>query len=73
MAINGRNALDLLDRIGNSNVKGEYYLTDVVEIARSLGRRAVAIDAPEAELVGCNNRAELAFIEKLWQERRRHN
>lgn len=49
MAINGRNALDLLDRIGNSNVKGEYYLTDVVEIARSLGRRAVAIDAPEAE------------------------
>ncbi|RRN68939.1 bifunctional UDP-N-acetylglucosamine diphosphorylase/glucosamine-1-phosphate N-acetyltransferase GlmU [Agrobacterium deltaense] len=72
MAINGRNALDLLDRIGNSNVKGEYYLTDVVEIARSLGRRAVAIDAPETELVGCNNRAELAFIEKLWQERRRH-
>ncbi len=72
MAINGRNALDLLDRIGNSNAKGEYYLTDVVEIARSLGRRAVAIDAPEAELVGCNNRAELAFIERLWQERRRH-
>ncbi|MFK0382378.1 bifunctional UDP-N-acetylglucosamine diphosphorylase/glucosamine-1-phosphate N-acetyltransferase GlmU [Agrobacterium sp. NPDC090273] len=72
MAINGRNALDLLERIGNNNVKGEYYLTDLVEIARSLGRRTVAIDAPESELTGCNNRAELAAIEKLWQERRRY-
>ncbi|TIX89143.1 bifunctional UDP-N-acetylglucosamine diphosphorylase/glucosamine-1-phosphate N-acetyltransferase GlmU [Rhizobium sp. P44RR-XXIV] len=72
MAINGRKALDLLDRIGNSNAKGEYYLTDLVEIARSLGGRAVAVDAPEVEMTGCNNRAELAFIERLWQERRRH-
>ena len=33
MAINGRKALDLLSRIGNGNAKGEYYLTDLVEIA----------------------------------------
>ena len=72
MAINGRKALDLLSRIGNSNAKGEYYLTDIVEIARSLGGKVVAIDAPETELIGCNNRAELAYIEKLWQERARH-
>lgn len=72
MAIDGKKALDLLSRIGNANVKGEYYLTDLVEIARSLGGRAVAVDAPEAELTGCNNRAELAAIERLWQERRRH-
>ena len=72
MAINGRKALDLLSRIGNTNAKGEYYLTDLVEIARSLGGRAVAVDAPESELTGCNNRAELAVIERLWQERRRH-
>lgn len=71
MAINGAKALDLLGRIGNANAKGEYYLTDLVEIARSLGGKAVAVDAPEAELSGCNNRAELAAIEKLWQERRR--
>ncbi|MGG7518188.1 bifunctional UDP-N-acetylglucosamine diphosphorylase/glucosamine-1-phosphate N-acetyltransferase GlmU [Allorhizobium undicola] len=73
MAIDGRKALDLLSRIGNSNAKGEYYLTDLVEIARSLGGRAVAVDAPESELAGCNNRAELAIIERLWQERRRHD
>ncbi|GAC1042139.1 bifunctional UDP-N-acetylglucosamine diphosphorylase/glucosamine-1-phosphate N-acetyltransferase GlmU [Rhizobium sp. No.120] len=72
MAINGRKALDLLDRIGNNNAKGEYYLTDLVEIARSLGGRTVAVDAPEVEMTGCNNRAELAVIERLWQERRRH-
>ncbi|ATN34423.1 UDP-N-acetylglucosamine diphosphorylase/glucosamine-1-phosphate N-acetyltransferase [Rhizobium sp. ACO-34A] len=72
MAIDGRKALDLLSRIGNANVKGEYYLTDLVEIARSLGGRAGAVDAPEAELTGCNNRAELAAIERLWQDRRRH-
>ncbi len=71
MAINGKKALELLTRIGNSNAKGEYYLTDVVEIARSLGGKAVAVDAPESELTGCNNRAELAMIERLWQERRR--
>ncbi len=72
MAINGRKALEFLTRIGNSNAKGEYYLTDLVEIARSLGGRTVAVDAPEDQLTGCNNRAELAVIERLWQERRRH-
>lgn len=72
MAINGRKALEFLTRIGNANAKGEYYLTDLVEIARSLGGRTVAVDAPEDQLTGCNNRAELAVIERLWQERRRH-
>lgn len=71
MALNGRKALDLIARIGNANAKGEYYLTDIVEVARAAGGRAVAVEAAEAELTGCNNRAELAFIEKLWQERRR--
>ncbi|MFC3076073.1 bifunctional UDP-N-acetylglucosamine diphosphorylase/glucosamine-1-phosphate N-acetyltransferase GlmU [Shinella pollutisoli] len=72
MAIDGRKALDLIGRIGNANAKGEYYLTDIVEVARAAGGRAVAVRAPEAELTGCNTRAELAVIERLWQERRRH-
>lgn len=71
MAINGAKALELLANIGNANAKGEYYLTDLVEIVRAKGGKAVAVDAPETELSGCNNRAELAAIEKLWQERRR--
>lgn len=72
MAIDGRKALSLLEKIGNNNAKGEYYLTDLVEIARADGGRVVAVDAPETEVAGCNNRAELAALERLWQERRRH-
>lgn len=72
MAVDGRKALDLLGRIGNANAKGEYYLTDLVEIVRSLDGRTVAVQAPEEELTGCNTRAELAYIERLWQQRRRH-
>ncbi|UPA25851.1 bifunctional UDP-N-acetylglucosamine diphosphorylase/glucosamine-1-phosphate N-acetyltransferase GlmU [Shinella oryzae] len=72
MAINGRKALDLIGRIGNENAKGEYYLTDIVEVARASGGRAIAVAAPEEELTGCNTRAELAVIERLWQQRRRH-
>ncbi len=72
MAIDGRKALPILEKIRNNNAKGEYYLTDVVEIARADGGRVVVVDAPETEVAGCNNRAELAFLERLWQERRRH-
>lgn len=72
MAINGAKALELLGKIGNANVKGEYYLTDIVEIVRAEGGRAIAVEAPETELTGCNNRAELAVIEAIWQKRRRH-
>ncbi|MCR6501911.1 bifunctional UDP-N-acetylglucosamine diphosphorylase/glucosamine-1-phosphate N-acetyltransferase GlmU [Shinella sp. CPCC 101442] len=72
MAIDGRKALDLIDRIGNNNAKGEYYLTDIVEVVRAAGGRAIAVEAPEEELTGCNTRAELAVIERLWQQRRRH-
>lgn len=72
MAINGSKALELLDAIDNNNAKGEYYLTSIVEVLRGEGGKAVAIEAPEDELAGCNNRAELAHLEKLWQDRRRH-
>ncbi|GLR53331.1 bifunctional UDP-N-acetylglucosamine diphosphorylase/glucosamine-1-phosphate N-acetyltransferase GlmU [Shinella yambaruensis] len=71
MAIDGRKALDLIGRIGNANAKGEYYLTDIVEVVRATGGRAIAVAAPEEELTGCNTRAELAVIERLWQQRRR--
>ncbi|UNK36713.1 bifunctional UDP-N-acetylglucosamine diphosphorylase/glucosamine-1-phosphate N-acetyltransferase GlmU [Shinella sp. H4-D48] len=72
MAVNGRKALKLIGLIGNENAKGEYYLTDIVEVARASGGRAIAVAAPEEELTGCNTRAELAVIERLWQQRRRH-
>jgi bifunctional UDP-N-acetylglucosamine pyrophosphorylase/glucosamine-1-phosphate N-acetyltransferase len=71
MAINGAKALELLSAIGNANAKGEYYLTDIVEIARARGLSVVAHEAPEEEVLGVNTRVELARVEAIWQARRR--
>ena len=71
MAIAGDHALALLKKIGNGNAKGEYYLTDIVEIARAEGRSVRAIEAEASEVLGVNTRVELAAVELLWQQRRR--
>lgn len=60
-----------LRAVRNDNAKGEYYLTDVVALARQDGERAVAVEAPEAELRGINSRAELAEAEAAMQARLR--
>jgi len=72
ITFSGRQAVSLLEAIGNDNAKGEYYLTDIVEIARSRGLKCVAIEASEQDMLGCNTRAELAEIEAVWQARARH-
>ncbi len=56
-----------LSAVRNDNSKGEYYLTDVVAIARAEGVRVAAVEAPEAELRGVNSRAELAVAEATVQ------
>ncbi|MCK0208459.1 bifunctional UDP-N-acetylglucosamine diphosphorylase/glucosamine-1-phosphate N-acetyltransferase GlmU [Starkeya koreensis] len=71
MALDGKAALDLLDRIGDANAKREFYLTDAVEIARALGRTAAACEAPTEEVVGVNSRAQLAEAEAILQQRLR--
>ena len=71
MALAGEHALALLDAIGNDNAKGEYYLTDVVEVARARGLRSVVHVADADEVLGVNDRAELAEAEAIWQRRRR--
>ncbi|RVA54863.1 DapH/DapD/GlmU-related protein, partial [Mesorhizobium sp. M7A.F.Ca.CA.001.08.1.1] len=72
MAVAGAHALALLDRVGNKNAKGEYYLTDIVEIASARGLNVVATEASFESALGINNRAELAQAEAIWQARRRH-
>jgi bifunctional UDP-N-acetylglucosamine pyrophosphorylase/glucosamine-1-phosphate N-acetyltransferase len=71
MAISGAQALALLDQVGNANAKGEYYLTDIVEIAGKAGLDVVAVEASAESVLGINNRAELAEAEAIWQRRRR--
>lgn len=72
MAIRGDLALTLLGRVKNDNAKGEYYLTDLVEIARDLGHRAAIAVVPEEEVHGINDRAQLAAAERMIQNRLRH-
>jgi len=73
MAIAGKRALALIDRIDNDNAKGEYYLTDIVEILQREGGRAVAIEAPWEELLGIDTRVGLAQAEAIWQRKRRRD
>lgn len=71
MAIDGRRALDLLARIGNDNAKGEYYLTDIVELARADGLETRVVVADETEVLGVNDRIQLAQAEAVLQTRLR--
>lgn len=71
MGFGGVQALALLEAIGNSNAKGEYYLTDAVEIANAKGLKVVAVPGTEIETQGINTRAQLASCEADFQARNR--
>ena len=60
-----------LTDIGKDNAKGEYYLTDAIEIARGAGHSAGVIECPHSEVLGINSRAELAEAEAVFQARAR--
>ena len=62
---------ELLSRIGNTNAKQEFYLTDAVELARAAGLSAVAVECDEDEVLGINSRDQLAVAEAIWQRRAR--
>ena len=71
MAFAGQTALAILERIGNDNSKGEYYLTDAVAIARAMGEKAVVIETEEDDVRGINTKAQLAQTEAALQQRLR--
>ena len=71
IGIAGRYALELLDAVGCENSKREYYLTDIVGIARAKRLATRALMVPEDEVLGVNDRAQLATAEALFQARLR--
>ncbi len=72
MAVRGAELFALLARVGNDNAQGEYYLTDIVNIANADGRVCAVVVTDDAdEVAGINSRAELAEAEGRWQQRRR--
>lgn len=71
MAVSAGRLQGLLDRVGNDNAKGEYYLTDIVGLARSDGLSCAVVEGDAAEVLGINSRGELAAAEAVWQQARR--
>jgi bifunctional UDP-N-acetylglucosamine pyrophosphorylase/glucosamine-1-phosphate N-acetyltransferase len=63
--------LRLCAAVRNDNAAGEYYLTDIVALARAEGLSATAVLCDEAETMGVNSRADLAAAEAAFQARRR--
>lgn len=61
----------LIETIEANNGSGEYYLTDVVELARSMDHACAAIIRSEAETMGVNSRADLATADAAFQTRMR--
>ncbi len=68
MCLDGEKLFGWLDRLKNDNAAGEYYLTDVVAMARSEGCSAVVVIGTEEEMAGANSRADLAMIEGIIQK-----
>jgi bifunctional UDP-N-acetylglucosamine pyrophosphorylase/glucosamine-1-phosphate N-acetyltransferase len=71
MALAGKSALAILERIGDHNRKAEFYLTDAVEIARAMKLRAVVVEVEEDDVRGINTKAQLAEAEAVAQQRLR--
>lgn len=71
MAFDGRKALEIIEKIGNANSKGEFYLTDAVAVVRGMGLEAVVIETSEDEVRGINTKAQLAEAEQVMQARLR--
>ena len=67
MAATATDMFSALERVTDDNAKGEYYLTDIVEILRGDGRKAVAVKADETEVLGVNSRPDLALAEASFQ------
>ena len=68
MAFDGQYLFDILEKIGNQNASGEYYLTDAIEVARKMGLKCTAIEGSQEEVASANTREELALLEKYIKE-----
>ncbi|MEO6012402.1 MAG: bifunctional UDP-N-acetylglucosamine diphosphorylase/glucosamine-1-phosphate N-acetyltransferase GlmU [Devosia sp.] len=61
----------LIDKVGSDNVQNEFYITDLIELANAAGHKVGYAVAPERDVMGVNDRAQLARAEAQFQELRR--
>ncbi len=70
LAVPGKRLGDWLGRLSNSNAQGEYYLTDVIAMAVADGLVVATEQAiDEMEVLGANDRIQLAQLERHYQYR----
>ncbi len=71
MALAAAHAAALVAALERNNNKAEFYLTDIVGVARRRGLACRVVELPAEELAGVNTRAELAAAEAVMQQRLR--
>lgn len=71
MALSGRQALALLEEVNNNNNNREFYLTDIIKIAKSKNLTVTSIEVPLDNVMGVNNAEQLAAADAVWQQRKR--
>jgi bifunctional UDP-N-acetylglucosamine pyrophosphorylase/glucosamine-1-phosphate N-acetyltransferase len=64
---------DLIDKVETNNAQSEYYLTDLVGLANAAGKKVGYGLAPENDVMGVNDRSQLARAEGLFQDVRRED
>jgi bifunctional UDP-N-acetylglucosamine pyrophosphorylase/glucosamine-1-phosphate N-acetyltransferase len=67
VSFSSENIWQILEKIGNNNASKEFYLTDSVNVANSIGLKVGYLQASKEELSGVNSKAELASLEKIIQ------
>lgn len=67
IAMDAKALFSVLEDVGNDNAAGEYYLTDIVALARNRGLRATVVVCDETETMGINSRAELNHADAVFQ------
>lgn len=69
MAVKGKQLKTSLSRLQNNNAQGEYYLTDIIEMAVQ-ENIVVVTNQPgsEDEVLGVNNRVQLSHLERVFQQ-----
>jgi len=70
MVVDGDKLKQWLSKVGNNNAQGEYYLTDVIELAVQEGETVNSyIVEDDKEIEGINNKIQLAELEREYQRR----
>ncbi len=68
MGFDGKYLFEILSKIDNHNAANEYYLTDAIKVAKSMGLKCSAIEGNPKEVASANTLEELALLEQLYKE-----